>query len=77
LGSTERGKLSHWRILRLVLSKVPSRMSPSSHLKEEKDPVSETSSFLVGRLCVLLVGALDYRSRGPDLIPGATRLSEK
>jgi hypothetical protein len=31
----------------------------------------------VDRLCGLVVRVLGYRFRGPDLIPGATRFSEK
>jgi hypothetical protein len=34
-------------------------------------------AFAGDRLCGLVVRVSDYRSRGPGLIPGATRFSEK
>jgi hypothetical protein len=41
----------------------------------ERGPLSLGST--IDRLCDLVVRVSGYRSRGPGLIPGATRFSEK
>jgi hypothetical protein len=41
------------------------------------DTVKYISMIMYGRLCGLVVRVSGYRSRGPGLIPDATRYSEK
>jgi hypothetical protein len=70
---------------------VPTFADKGCHMVSVMDPYGRILIFLdrstylffqvapqlKDRLCELVVGDADYRSRGPGSIPGATRFSEK